>query len=122
MNEKAADLATRTFDFATRCVRLVDKLPNGRASDVVGRQLTKCATSVGANYRAARRARSTAEFIAKLGIVEEEADESAYWLDVIVATDMMSGARVGALRKEADEILAMVIASIKTAKKRRDSE
>jgi four helix bundle protein len=82
----------------------------------------KCSTSVGANYRAARRARSIAEFISKLGIVEEEADESAYWLDVIVATDMMAAARVSDLRQEADEILAMVIASIRTAKKRRDSE
>lgn len=122
MDEKPADLGVRTFQFATRCVRLVDRLPTGRASDVVARQLAKCSTSVGANYRAARRARSTAEFIAKLGIVEEEADESAYWLDVIVATEMMAVDRVSALRREADEILAMVIASIRTAKKHRDSE
>ena len=73
------DLKERTRAFALRAVRLVEALPPGRAADVMGKQLLRCATSVGANYRAACRARSRAEFVAKLGIVEEEADEAEYW-------------------------------------------
>jgi four helix bundle protein len=74
------DLKERTKQFALRIIRLVEALPKGRAADVIGRQLLRCGTSVGANYRAACRARSNAEFISKMGIVEEEADESLYWM------------------------------------------
>jgi four helix bundle protein len=121
MTSPPADLAVRTFQFSTRCVRLVDGLPSGRAGDVIGRQLLRSATSVGANYRAARRARSRAEFIAKMGIVEEEADETAYWLDLIVSTELLSAKQVDALRQEANEIVAIVVASIRTAKAGRDT-
>jgi four helix bundle protein len=115
-----ADLGVRTFEFSTRCAHLVEALPTGRVGEVIGKQLLRSATSVGANYRAARRARYRAEFIAKLGIVEEEADETAYWLDLIVSTELLSAKRVDALRQEANEIVAIVIASIRTAKAGRD--
>lgn len=116
MASEPIDLAVRTFDFSTRCVRMVEQLPNSRAGDVIGKQLLRSATSVGANYRAARRGRSRAEFIAKMGIVEEEADETAFWLDLIVSTGLMSANRIDALRQEANEIVAIVVASIRTAK------
>ena len=112
------EFAERTFEFAVRCARLVRSLPK---TDVVakeyGRQLLRSSASVGANHRAANRGRSRAEFIAKMGIVEEEADESIYWLDLLVATECLSQARVAKLREEGDEILSMVVASINTARK-----
>jgi four helix bundle protein len=113
-----ASLLTRTKAFAVRVVRLVDQVPRSRSSDVIGKQLLSCATSVGANYRAARRARSTAEFCAKLGIVEEEADESVYWLELLIESGLVQQERLQNLLQEANEILAMVVASIRTARKR----
>jgi four helix bundle protein len=77
-NMKHENLKQRTKAFALRVVRLVDKLPRTRSGDIIGRQLLRSACSVGANYRSACRAKSTADFIAKMGIVEEEADEAAY--------------------------------------------
>ena len=74
------ELKIRTKSFALRIIKLVEALPPTRTSDVIGKQLAKSGTSVGANYRAACRAKSNADFIAKIGIVEEEADESAFWL------------------------------------------
>ena len=111
-------LLTRTKAFALRVVRLVDRLPSGRSSDVIGKQLLRCATSVGANYRAACRARSTAEFCAKLGIVEEEADESVYWLELLVESGQVRGDLLQNLLQEANEIVAMVVSSIRTARNR----
>ena len=78
------DLKERTKTFALSILRLVDDLARSRASDVIGRQLLRAATSVAANYRSARRARSRKEFLAKMGIVEEEADESAFWLELML--------------------------------------
>jgi four helix bundle protein len=112
-----APLLHRTKAFAVRIVRLTNQLPAGRVCDVIGKQLLCCATSVGANYRAAQRARSPAEFCAKLGIVEEEADEALYWLELLVETGLVKEALLRALLQEANEILSMVIASIKTARK-----
>jgi len=85
---------------------------------VIARQLLKSATSVGANYRAACRGRSDAEFVAKLGIVEEEADESAYWMEVLVEAEIVKQEMVANLWQEANEIVAMVVASIKTTRAR----
>jgi four helix bundle protein len=85
---------------------------------VIGRQLLRSATSVGANYRAACRGRSTSDVLAKLGIVEEEADESIYWLELLVDSHLMPSADTDRLRKEADELVAMTVASIKTLRKR----
>jgi len=79
----------------------------------------RCGTSVGANYRAAKRAKSTADFISKMGTVEEEADESMYWMELIVEEGLMKEELLSDLYREADEILSMVVASIKTARKRK---
>jgi four helix bundle protein len=97
-------------------MKLVDSLPNTRAGDVIGRQLFRSATSVGANYRAAQRGRSRAEFCAKLGIVEEESDESSFWLELLTESGMVSKESLGDLMREANEITAMVVASIRTAR------
>ena len=112
------DLKQRTKQFAVRVIRLVDALPRKRSANVIGHQLLRSATSVGANYRAARRARSTAEFRAKLGIVEEEADESAYWLELIVEAQLMKDNLVTGLLSEANELTAITVASLKTSKKK----
>src|SRR4051812_48346912 len=109
-------LRARTKQFALRVMRLVDALPKRRSSDVIGHQLLKSATSVGANYRSARRARSPAEFCAKMGIVEEEADESQYWLELIGDGGLITPKRLQSLQDEADQIVAMTVASIKTAR------
>ncbi len=114
-----ADLKARTKSFALRIIKVVDALPNTRSANVLGHQLLRSGTSVGANYRAACRGRSTAEFIAKLGIVEEEADECGYWLELLVDSGLMSKAQLGDLMQEADELVAITVASIKTARKRK---
>ena len=113
------DLKQRTKEFALRIIRLVEALPRGRTADVIGGQLLRSGTSVGSNYRSACRARSTADFISKMGIVEEEADESLFWMELLVEAELMSEQRVPDLMKEADEILAITVSSIKTAKIRK---
>jgi four helix bundle protein len=113
---KSRDLKVRTKAFALRVIRLVDSLPTRRSCDVIGKQLLRCGTSVGANYRAACRGRSTAEFIAKMGIVEEEADESAYWMELLVEGEIVKNEVLADLYTEAGEIVAMVVASIRTAR------
>ena len=114
------DFRTRTFQFGIRCIRLAESLPAAMASQVVAKQLIRCATSVGANYRAAIRGRSRADFIAKMGIVEEECDEALYWLDVITELKLVPDARLLELRKEAHEVLAITVSSIKTARAKAD--
>jgi four helix bundle protein len=109
-------LRGRTKKFALRVMNLVNALPNTRAGDVIGKQLLRSATSVGANYRAAQRGRSRAEFCAKLGIVEEECDESAYWLELLCESGMVPEKLLADLIREANEITAMVVASIRTAR------
>jgi four helix bundle protein len=110
------DLRERTKAFALRVIRLVQSLPQDRLADVLGKQLLRSATSVGANYRAARRARSNADFIAKLKIVEEEGDESIYWLELLSESGLVSAARLDALITEGNAIVAIIVASIKTAR------
>lgn len=107
----------RTFDFGVRCVRLVETLPKSMLAQTIGKQLIRAATSVGANYRAAVRGRSRGDFLSRMGIVEEECDESLYWVDVLIELGFVSGKRVEELRKEADEIIAITVSSIKTARK-----
>ena len=110
--------ALRAREFAIRCARLVRSLAkNDVVASEYGRQLLRSSASVAANYRAANRGRSRSEFIAKLGIVEEEADESVHWLDMLVATDCVKSERVTELRNEGNELLAMTVASINTARK-----
>ena len=106
----------RTKQFALRAIRLVESLPKGRTTEVLGRQLLRSGTSVGANYRSACRARSTADFISKMGIVEEEADESLFWMELLVESGIMKTVKLEPLLKEADELLAIAVSSIKTAK------
>ncbi|MDP1663430.1 MAG: four helix bundle protein [Phycisphaerales bacterium] len=113
------EMKARTKAFGLRVIRLVEALPKTRTADVLGRQLLRSATSVGANYRSACRARSTAEFTSKLGIVEEEADESGYWLDLLSDAGAVKPARLEPLAKECDEVLAIVVAAIRTAKRNR---
>ncbi len=91
-------------------------LPNERTASILGRQLLRCGTSVGANYRAACRARSRRDFVAKLGIVEEECDEVIYWLELLTDAGIIDKARVTDLLTEANEVLSIVVASIKTAR------
>jgi len=116
------DLKERTKQFALRIIRLVEALPKGRTADVIGRQLLRCGTSVGANYRAACRARSNADFISKMGIVEEEADESLYWMELLIEAEIVKSVELESLMKEADEILAMTVSSIKTARERKSQK
>ena len=113
-----AELKHRTKGFGLRALRVGDALPRGRAGDTVGRQLARCGLSVGANYRAACRAKSAADFGAKLAIVEEELDEAAYWLEIIAEYGMLPSRRLDAVRREAEELLAIVVASIKTIRTR----
>jgi four helix bundle protein len=113
------DLQVRTRAYALEMIRFVRELPREMPAQVIGRQVLRAGTSVGANYRAACRARSQADFIAKLGIVEEEADECLYWLDLLAASGIVAEARVGELVREGNELLAMTVSSIRTAKTRR---
>ena len=119
MDEQA--FKQRTKQFALRSIRLVEALPRTLASGTIGRQFLRCATVVGANYRAACRGKSLADVIAKLAIVEEETDEALYWLELISDSGLMPTDRVADLKKEADELTAMVVASIKTLRKRKNT-
>ena len=110
----------RTKAFALRVIRLVESLPNTRTSNVLGGQLLRSGTSVGANYRAACRAKSTADFIHKLTIVEEEADESIYWLELLVESKQMRLSLVENLMDESEQILSMIVAAIRTTKNKRN--
>jgi four helix bundle protein len=111
------ELLRRTKQFALRIFKLVGVLPQTIQGRAVAAQLIRSGTSVAANYRAACRARSKPEFIAKLGVVEEEADESAFWLELIIETGLLSAAKVTPLLTEAGEIVAMMASSKKTAAK-----
>jgi four helix bundle protein len=113
MNER--ELLDRTKKFVLRVFKLVGALPRTIQGKAVAAQLIRSGTSVAANYRAARRARSKAEFIAKLGVVEEEADENAFWLELIIETDLLSAGKVEPLLTEAGEIVAIMTSSKKTA-------
>jgi four helix bundle protein len=112
-------LKDRTFEFGIRVVRAREALPKNDTSKTLGRQLLRAGTSVGANYRSAARARSRADFVAKLGIVEEECDEASYWMEAIVAPKLLKKARLESLQREANELLAIVVSSIKTARRPR---
>ena len=109
------DFKERTKAFALRIVRLVEALPTSGTSSVIGRQLLRCGTSVGANYRSACCGRSRAEFISKLGIAFEEADECIYWLELVIESRMLKASVVEPLLKEANELSAILFSSIKTA-------
>ena len=111
------ELKDRTKRFAVDVVKLTGELPNTVAGRRIGQQFLDSGTSVAANYRSACRARSHAEFIAKLGIVEEESDESLFWLELMVESKLVTLQRAEKLMKEADELTAIFVASLKTAKR-----
>jgi len=113
------DLKLRTKSFALRVLKLVDAVPKSTTGRAMGSQIVRSATSVAANYRAACRARSAAEFLSKMGAVEEEADETLFWLELIEEAGLVPPKRLAAIKKEADELVAVTIASIKTARKNR---
>lgn len=106
-----SELKRRTKVFGLRIFKLVDALPRNLQGRAIGNQLVRSGTSVGANYRAACRARSRAEFISRLGVVEEEADESAYWMEMIIEAELVKPTLVKSLLAEANEIVAIVTAS-----------
>ncbi len=111
-----AELKQRTMDYALRCVKLAGALPKGSVGDPIARQLVRSATSVAANYRASCRARSRADFVSKMGIVEEEADESLFWIEFGVKAGLTRSSRVTGLLNEGNEIVAIVATSRKTAR------
>jgi four helix bundle protein len=116
---RTEELKLRTKQFALRVIKLVEALPKNKIGDVLGKQILRSATSVAANYRAACRARSKADFISKIAIVEEEADESLFWLELIAESGLMNTERLKDLTKEADELTAIFTATGKTAKQNR---
>ena len=118
MDERERVFRQRTMALGLAVVRLVKAMEREFANDVMARQLLRSATSVGANYRAACRARSDAEMIAKLAIVEEEADETMYWLTMLREAQALPASATDPLIAEANELLAMTVASIKTIRSR----
>ncbi len=120
MDEKT--FKARTKKLAIAIIKQVDKLPRSLATDVIARQLVRSGTSIGANYRAACRAKSTPDMINKLKIVEEESDETEYWFELLVEAGLVSKSQIADIYKETDEILAMTIASIKTLRGRPQSK
>jgi four helix bundle protein len=107
----------RTMNFGLRVIRLVDALPKKQVTQVLGRQLLRAGTSVGANYRAAVRGKSRADFIAKMGIVEEECDEALYWMEMLVESGSVKSDLLKSLIDEGNQILSIVVASIRTARR-----
>jgi len=110
-----AELKARTKEFALRVIRLVDALPNTVKGRAIANQIMRSATSIAANYRGACRARSRAEFIAKIGVVEEEADETAFWLELIIDSNIRGKTQIEPSLKEASELVAIMAASRKSA-------
>ena len=117
MNEQ--QMTKRTKEFAKEIIRFCRKLPNDREGRLIGNQIFRSGTSVAANYRSACRAKSKADFIAKLAIVEEEADETLFWLELIAEIGILGRKILDPLMKETDELIAIIVASIKTARGKR---
>jgi len=114
----AEELKKRTKQFAIRIVRLYQALPKKDEGPVIGRQVLRSGTSVAANYRAVCRARSKAEFVAKIGVVVEEIDETVFWLELLVETGIVARSKMESLQNEATELLAIFAASQHTARSR----
>jgi four helix bundle protein len=111
------NLNLRTKQFALRVIKLVESLPRDEVSKVLGRQLLRAGTSVGANYRAVCRSKSVADFVSKMGTVEEESDECTCWMELLVAAGKIKAVKTSALMQEASELTAIAISSINTARK-----
>jgi four helix bundle protein len=110
------DLKERMKRLGVEVIQLVERLPRRQGAEIIGKQIIRCSTSIGANYRAACRARSRADFIAKLAIAEEESDETPYWLEVLADLKLLDAQSFGRLHQEAEEITKILTASGKTAK------
>jgi four helix bundle protein len=110
------EMRNRTKVYANRVVKLCSALPTNWVAQTLGKQLLRSGTSVGANYRAVCRAKSNSDFINKLRIVEEECDESIFWMELLVDNELVKASRLNGLISEADELLAIVVASAKTAR------
>jgi four helix bundle protein len=111
------DLKYRTKQFALRIINLVESPSKDQTSNILGRQLLRSGTSVGANYRAACRSKSVADFISKMGTVEEEADECGYWMELLIEAGKVKPSKISALLQEAGELTAISVSSINTARK-----
>ena len=109
-------MKARTKNYAKRIVKLCEALPDKWVARTLGKQLLRSGTSVGANYRAVCRAKSTADFLNKLRIVEEECDESLFWMELLVECSLIKSARLNSLMQEANELLSIVVASAKTTR------
>ena len=116
------DLKKRTKAFALRILKLVDALPKTTAGRAHSSQIVRSGTSIAANYRAVCRAKSTADFIAKMGIVEEEADGTLFRLELLEDSELVSAAKLTAIKQEANELIAITVASIKTARRNRAAD
>src|SRR5208337_2094214 len=116
MENKHEELRQRTKQFALRILHLFRSLPKSEEGRIIGRQLLRAGTAVAANYRAVGRARSRAEFVAKMGVVVEEADESAFWLELLVDSGIIPKLRLDDLITETNELVSIFVASQKTAK------
>ena len=114
---KASDLKQRTKDFAIRVVRLFRSLPHSPDAQTLGKQVLRSGTSVAANHRAVCRARSRAEFVAKMGVVLEEGDETVFWLELLSETGVLRAEKTQELLKEPNELLAIFGASLRTSKR-----
>jgi four helix bundle protein len=114
------EMKQRTKRFALRIINLVENLPPSKKANVIGNQLLRCGTSVGANYRASCRAKSNADFIHKLSIVEEEGDESIYWMELLIESNIVSSKKLEKLIDGANQIVSIVVSSIKTSKTKRN--
>jgi four helix bundle protein len=110
------ELLKRTKTYALRVIKTVQALPRDDISAVLGRQLLRAGTSIGANYRAACRAKSTADFVNKLKIVEEECDESLYWMELLIESGLIQLRRLELLMKESDELLSIFVSAIRTTR------
>jgi four helix bundle protein len=115
------EFKNRTKILALRAIKVVDTLPKGYTAEIIGKQLLRSATSVGANYRAACRGKSSADVIHKLSIVEEEADETIYWMELLIEAEIFSETKLSNLISETNEIVAMTVASIKTLRETRSA-
>ncbi|MBI3006057.1 MAG: four helix bundle protein [Ignavibacteriales bacterium] len=111
------EIKERMKAFALNVIALIETLPNTKTADVIGRQLLRSCTSPGANYRAACRAKSRADFISKMGTVEEELDESLYWMELLIGARVVKAENLQNLMSEGNELLAITVSSIVTAKK-----
>ena len=113
------DFKQRTKEIAIRVIKVVESLPKSLVGEVIGRQLLRSGTSIGAKYRAACRGKSTADVLHKLAIVEEEADESMFWIELLMEAEIVAEKKLSSLYADIDEIVAMTVASIRTLKSKK---